>query len=259
MNTIEMAGTVGAGKTTLAHSLRTMLRKRDIDALSVHEAIELTMKRSIFGRLFHKLLRTPSHRRTAGLVVYRVLVRPGHEMWFIARHLRLTRLIMRSLKGLSLPIWHRRKIFRLFLRRAAALQFLGPRLEPREILIVDEGLVQRAVNIFAWSRHGVDPTVVTEYLANVPPSDLVLFVNVPESTSFERTSKRGLPARLMEDDGNTVERFMMHAAEIAAITMTYLEQADRPSCVIENGGSHDRAVESLENIVEDHLAAGTST
>jgi hypothetical protein len=63
----------------------------------------------------------------------------------------------------------------------------------------------------------------------------------------------------MGHDENTVERFMMHAADIAAITATYLEQADRPSCVIENGGSRDRAVESLENVVEDHFAAGKST
>jgi thymidylate kinase len=259
VNTIEMAGMVGAGKTTLACTLRAMLRERDLDALSVHEAIELAMKRSNFGRFSHRLLRAPSHRRTAGLVAYRMLVRPSHEMWFVAHHLRLTRLVLRSVQRLPLPIWHRRKIFRLFLRRAAALEFLGPRLEPREILIVDEGLVQRAVNIFAWSRHEVDPTAVTDYLASVPPSDLVLIVDVPESTSFERASARGLPARLMGHDENTVQRFMMHATDIAAITAGYLEHADRPSCVIENGGSRDRAIESLENVVDDHFAAGKST
>ena len=254
-----MAGMVGAGKTTLAYALRGMLRKRGIDTLSVHEAIELSMRRSAFGRLSHRLLRTPSHRRTAGLVAYRGLVRPGHEMWFIVHHLRLTRLVVRTLRRLPLPIWHRRKIFRLFIRRAAALEFLGPRLEPCEILIVEEGLVQRAINIFAWSRHGVDPTAVTEYLADLPPSDLVLFVDVPESTSFERANARGIPARLMGHEENTVKRFMSHAADIAAITVTYLEQADRPSHVIENGGSRDRALESLENVVDDHLAAGKST
>ena len=259
MNTIEMAGMVGAGKTTLAHRLRAMLRKRDIDALTVHEAIELAMKRSTFGRFSHRLLRTPSHRQTAELVAYRLLVRPGHEMWFIANHLRLTRHVVRSLQRLPLPLWHRRRIFRLFLRRAAALEFLSRRLEPREILIVEEGLVQRAVNIFAWGQHGVDPTAVTEYLTNVPPSDLVLFVDVPESTSFERASARGLPARLIGHEENTVERFMMHAADIAAITVTCLEQADRPLCVIENGGSRDRAIESLENVVEDHLTTGRTT
>ena len=254
-----MAGMVGAGKTTLAHDLRAMLTKRDIDALSVHEAIELAMKRSTFGRFSHRMLRTPSHRRTAGLVAYRVLVRPWYEMWFITHHLRLTRLVVRSLQRLPLPIWHRRKILRLFLRRAAALEYLGPRLKPREILIVEEGLVQRAVNIFAWSRHGVDPTAVMEYLTSVPPSDLVLFVDVPESTSFDRASARGLPARLMGHEENTVGRFITHAADIAAITVTYLEQADRPSCVIENGGSRDRAIGSLENAVEDHLPGGRTT
>jgi hypothetical protein len=63
----------------------------------------------------------------------------------------------------------------------------------------------------------------------------------------------------MGHDENTVQRFMMHAADIAAITAAYLEHADRPSCVIENGGSRDRAIESLENVVEDHFAAGKST
>ncbi len=254
-----MAGMVGAGKTTLADALRTMLSQRDVGVLSVQDAIELAMKRSTFGVLARRLLRAPSHRRTAEIVAYKALVRPWHELWFIARYLRLTRLVLRAVRRLPLPLWHRRTIFQLFIRRAASLEFLRTRLEPREILLVEEGLVQRAVNIFAWCRHGVDRAPVTEYLAALPPSDLVLFIEVPKSISFERASSRGLPSRLVGYEEDAVERFMMSAADIATITATYLGQANRPLFIIENGGPLNRALASLEVVVERYLAAGTTT
>ncbi len=256
MNTIEMAGTVGAGKTTLADALRVMLTQRDVEVFDVKDAIELAMKRSNLGGLFGWLLRAPSHRRTASVIAYRALVRPWHEMWFITHHLHLTRLVLRTLRHLPLPIWHRRRIFRLFLRRAASLEFLRSRIGPGEILIVEEGLVQRAVNIFAWDRHAVDQAAVTEYLTALPSLDLVLFVEIAEPTSFERASLRGLPARLAGHTEDAVERFMMHAVDVASITVTYLEQTDGPFYIIENGGPLDRTLDSLEAIVEDQLASG---
>jgi hypothetical protein len=123
--------------------------------------------------------------------------------------------------------------------------------------LLEEGLVQRAVNIFAWGRDGVDRAATIEYLAALPISDLVLFVEVTESTSFERATSRGLPARLVGHEEDTVQRFMKNAADIAGITEAHLEQVDRASFVIENGGPLDRALASLEAVVESHLEAET--
>ena len=58
MTIIEMAGMVGAGKTTLADALRVMLRQRDVEVLSVQDAIDLAMNRSSIGGLSLRLLRS---------------------------------------------------------------------------------------------------------------------------------------------------------------------------------------------------------
>lgn len=240
---VELVGMVGSGKTTIARELPEMLASRGITAYTGKEALAVCMDRSWLGPLTRRLAGTHSDRVRINLAIYRRLVRPLFVLAFTLSYPRAVFWGLRAPGTRAIPRLHRRKVRQLFLRMAALIHFVRPRLAEGEVVVLEEGTVHRAVNLFAWGE--VDRAITEKFLDALPPSDLIISVEAPLPVCLERTEGRGLPRRLTERDERTIGRFMENAAGIIEIVGEWLERSPSPVITVFNGGRLEEALGSL--------------
>jgi len=245
LSVVEMAGMVGAGKTTLAAAVTAALEDRGYRVLRPAVAIDEVLDRSLVGMAARLLVRSPTARRRVQRAVYRLVLRPCHMAWFVAGRARPTATAVGAVWRSPLPGWHRRKIVGLLLRSAATQLYLVRRMRSDEVLLIDEGLVHRAVNLFAWTDGDVDLAAVAHYVTSLPPTDLLVLVTAPLLVCVERADARGLPRRLVGHDDATVARFMTNAAAVVDALPELLRAGCQPWVRVDNGGMRGDAVAAL--------------
>ena len=254
LTTVEMAGMVGAGKTTLADAVAAELEDHGYRVLRPAAAVAEALDRSTVGAVSRRLTRSPAARRHLQRAWYRLVVRPAHIACFVAGRLRPTWSAARAVKRSPLPRWHRRKILGLLLRPAATQRYLERRLRPDEVVLLDEGMVHRAVNLFAWTAGDVDLAAVGRYVDGLPATDLVVLVTAPLEVCIERAGARGLPRRLAGRDEATVSRFMHNAATVVDALPGLLRRGRRRWVAIDNRGTRDAAAALVRRAVRANLA-----
>lgn len=204
MRTIELAGSVGAGKTSLVEPLRRHLAERGHEVMTLGEA--------------------------------RTRVAPGGFAWparvaatarFTARHPGLVVAAGRSLLRAPIPAWHRRHIFALILRLGAELDLIAARLAPGVSVILDEGWLHRSVNLFAWRVPTPDHEEITSYLDRAPLSRTIVLVDAPRAALRARISGRGLPKRLRFRPVAEVDAFLARAERVLSLAANSLAEDAR--------------------------------
>lgn len=254
MIVIELVGMVGSGKSTIARELPELLAKRGVTAYGGQQAIEICLDRSWFSPLTHRLL-SDAHRMRLNRAVYRWLIRPVWVLLFVLIHTRAVRRAFRASGSHSIPRWHRRKLRQLFLHTAAAASFVRPRLRKEEAMILEEGIVHRAVNLFAWGE--IDHERIEAFLSDLPPTDLLVSVDAPLPVCLDRVAARGLPRRLEHQDGETIERFFDRAAAIIEIVEDWLGRSSIPTITVFNGASLEQALADLSEGLDLHALSAT--
>ncbi len=254
MTVVEMMGMVGSGKTTLAGVMSDDLEGKGFQVLPVTEALHVVLSRTAVGSVVRALVSSEAGRERVHGVLYRRVIRPCYCWIFIARHPRLAALALAAVGRSAIGVRHRVRILKLFVRPGAAQLFLGPRMEVNEILLFEEGLVHRAVNLFSWCEGEVDVAALEQYVDRVPATDLIVVVEASTAVAVDRARARGLPVRLIGVDDATIERFMARAAEVAVFVAGALRRSDRPTVVIDNDGPVADAIASLRASLADHLA-----
>jgi Ser/Thr protein kinase RdoA (MazF antagonist) len=229
MTWVEVTGPVGAGKSALMPAILDAwrcagLRPIEVPGPANGEAARLT---------------TRWHDRARGSVL------------FLARHRGLVASAAQALLVAPLPMWHRRAIVDLVLRLAAADQGLRGR-DPDEVIVVDEGWIHRAINLFAWSGRQEDDRI-DRYLERVPRPDLVIMVDAAETIRRERLSVRGLPKRLRDKDPAVVERFLVCSEGLLGSISAWLRRQGVPVISVANDAALAVAEAALRQ--EIHLVA----
>jgi len=241
---VEFTGMVGAGKSTLALALKKLLQDNNFEALSLGEAIVNQMERSLLGRLVYSI--APVAWRTRVLYkVYSLGVEPLCRVHFAYENPRLVWKVCASQFHRQIPLRHRQAILSLFFKIAGGYQFLRHRLEPNQVVILEEGLIHRAVNLYAWEPKQIDPALLMTYFSLLPALDLVVLVRAPFDICMERAEFRGLPSRLHGKDESTVDRFMNHSAQIIGLASEFLASTDRPVVEVDNGGQLEEGIANL--------------
>ncbi|MEO8509629.1 MAG: phosphotransferase [Chloroflexota bacterium] len=222
MRTIEFAGAVGSGKSTLAPELVRLLREAGIDAVGQTDAL-------------------------AGLVSRRVglAVDAPHGAAFAATHPRLMLLVARVLARAATDRSHRRRIAGLVLRLGARRQFLESTLAPDRTVVIDEGFVQRAVNVFAWAPGPLPVRDLARYFRLAPIGDVVVMVQVDGRVARGRARARGLPQRVAAKPVEEAERFLARAEQVVDAAGRVLQSLGVPTIVVNNDGTREGAVDAL--------------
>ena len=91
-----------------------------------------------------------------------------HGVLFCPDNPRLVCQVLASQLHTNIPSWHKRLCIALFFQRAGAFHFLRHRLQSDEVVIVDEGLFHRSVNLFAWRSEPPDRKTIMAYLRTLP-------------------------------------------------------------------------------------------
>jgi thymidylate kinase len=252
---IEFTGMVGAGKSTVAAELKGFLRENGVQALSPVEAMRCGLERSRLGRALERL--APAGRRGRRLRSFSLRALDlCYRLSFACERPRLVWCVLTSQLRRTIPWWHRRKIIGLFFEVAGRYQFLRHRLRAGEAVVLEEGFVHRAINLYAWEPGQIDPDRVEHYLALVPASDLVVLVRAPLDVCLERARLRGLPTRLRDKDQRTIDRFMVHSDRIIAIASAFLAGQRREAIDVDNGGRLEDGIAGLRNRLRDGRIAG---
>jgi Ser/Thr protein kinase RdoA (MazF antagonist) len=215
VRTIEIAGAVGAGKSSVVGPLVELLLARGSDAVTLEAAM---------ARLEPELGATA--RRAAAAR-------------FTLAHGPLLILVGRAILRAPIPWWHRRRIFALVLKLGMRLELLRTRLATDTIVVVDEGWLQRALNMFAWRRDAPSAGEIDSYLDRAPLADVVVVVEAPAEVTRERAIARGLPRRLRGRSSDDVDAFLARGHDVLTRALVSLAAGPRGVRVVRviNNGS----------------------
>lgn len=242
---IEFAGGVGAGKSSLASALRQRLDRAGVSTFSPQEAFQrYTAQAFPLGFQSPELREDRTIHFTRWALLHAMLA--VGQARFSMKHPGLIQQVIASADARrSLPRWHQKIILALFFRVAGWYEYLSPRPVPGEVVVVEEGLVHRAVNLFAWEPGMLDQQQIRRYLERLPPVPLTVVVRAPVDVCLDRTSRRGLPIRLQGKSPFEIRRFIEHSDAIAAQMGPVLQARRQPIIEITNIGMLDQSIAEL--------------
>ncbi len=222
---IEFLGGVGSGKSSLATALKAGFQAAEFPVWSPQEAFNI--------RLTQSLPKAISYGRP-GHVARRALL-AGCQARFSLKHPKLVWQAWTASRNLHhLPGWHRRIIFNLFLEVAGWYQGLTDKVPPESMVVVDEGLAHRSINLFAWQTGELDTKAIQSYIENLPDIPLTILVCAPLEASLERAYNRGLPMRLRGKDPQTIDRFVESSHAVASLAGKMLTSKGRMVIEVDN-------------------------
>lgn len=252
---IEFTGLVGSGKSTLAQASKQFLLSSGVKAFSPPEAVRSCFERSTLGRALTKWFPVTWQRKAAKFIP-RLELRLVYPFFFTLAYPGLVLHVIRTAPALKvLPTWHRRIILRLFFEVAGQYYYLRRRLIPGEVVLFEEGLLHRAINLYAWEPGPINQQMVAKYLRLLPAPDLAVFIKAAPDLCLKRARERGLPSRLKDKNTQVVEQFMANTVNILA-----LAEKNRGQSILEvdNSTDLDQALFALHQGLETILpGAGT--
>jgi thymidylate kinase len=250
---IEFLGNSGAGKSTLIPAVAGLLRDDGLVAMPVTEAIHCYMRKTGVGRLVCFL----APRAWQGPILWRVFsygLSRLHAARFTMQNLRLVRYVVTTQRRRPIPGQHRRLILRLFFRMIGSYHFLRSRVQPGEVLLIDEGFVHRVVHMFVSASERPAPDQVAAYLKLLPRSDLVVWVQAPLDVCQARISARGLQVRLRGLEAHEVVQFLENAQQVVSIAAQYLKGMGWDVVAVDNGGAPAAAAADLHRSLGQYLS-----
>lgn len=211
MTIVELVGPVGAGKSAVAAALPAALRERGVAVSRLDEV-------------------AAANRLETWLWNARFALANPRLAWEAAR----------AAVGAPLPWWHRRLILGLVLGVGGKME--RARGGPREhVVLVDEGLVHRTVNLFAWYAQPM-ADAVQRYAERVPTDGIFIYVDARPATARRRALARGLPKRLVGRSPAEVSAFISRARRVVEVAIETSERRGATVIRVANGRSLRRAV-----------------
>jgi len=234
---IEFTGIVGSGKSSLAEKLKEFSESEREEILSSSEAAERVAGRTASGIIIKTLLPIKTLQRKALRRVFAVTTAPWARGAFKNSHAVLIRHVLETSPARRvLPNLHWKIIYKLFLEAGGRTELFMNRLKTGESAVMDEGLVHRAINLYAWETETLDEPSVRAYFRALPGVGPVIIAQCDLETALQRARQRGLPQRLRDKDESVVMRFMENSTRIVEIAAEDLVTR-RQVYIIDNSGS----------------------
>ncbi len=250
MNFIEFTGMVGAGKSTVAVALATHLQQHQLNPLTPADASRRCLERSRCGQVIQALVPVAWQKQFLNRWLRHVTL-PVYQFLFALAHPQLWWLVYQSQLKRQLPWGHRRLILQRFATVAGHYQFLCSRLKADEVVIFEEGLVHRAINLFAWEEGALKPEVLLAYYRQLPVMGLLIVVEAPDVVCQVRAQNRGLPARLAAQDALVIERFTHHSRHIIQLALA-AAAGQRPVIQLDNSQALAESMALLHESLTRH-------
>lgn len=250
---VEVVGAPGAGKTTLTALLRDELDRRAVAADTVVGRAREHAARTRPGRIADRV--RPARLRRALLWQVFYATTSVDAACFAREHAALARCAIASQRGRPLPVRRKAHVLYWFFQLGGRLRFLHRTGRPGEVVVVDDGFLQRTAHLYASHVEEPRRDAVDAYVALVPPPDLVVHVTAPDDVCARRVLDRGLWAHSRRLTRTDVERLV--AASRHAVTRA-TEAARRrgvPVVQVPNGDGGGRGLDrAVAAVVTEWLA-----
>lgn len=214
---VEFVGTPGAGKTTLATALVTLLEERGIAAADVVGAARGHVRRTRVGRVIARS--APPRLRDLLLWQAFYLLGVAHAVRFGIERPTLVRHALRSQLRRGLPFRTRAHVLYWYVHLCGRYRFLTATSAEDEVLVLDDGFAQRAVHLFASPYDEPDARRVTIYVDLLPPPDLLIVAVAGWGECEQRVRARGIWRHARHLSGDQLSRYLQHAEQVVDVTI----------------------------------------
>jgi thymidylate kinase len=238
---VELTGSTGVGKSTLAARLLERLAERGVRAIASDQFVC-----QCYG-LRLQWVRWP--------VVMSVIVDVLTAPWcllFLLRQPGLCWLLIRiAWRDLESPLF-RLNVLRNIAKRLGTHEMLARHRTGDEVVLVDEGLVHQAHSLFVHPSAEPRPDELARFVGEIPMPDLLVLVEGPTCELVERTLRRGHP-RLSDGRIAQVRPFIERAQTVLRrVARMAAERTD--TTVVLNAGTgeagRDAALDDLLRALE---------
>lgn len=237
---VEFIGSTGAGKTTLIAAVQRRLGhaaevKTSFDLvaapLGLHGMTHSTVKnlmQEVLGLPFF-LCALPWHRAFI-VFVLRMLARQASFTFFTVN-------ILRSLE------------------RKIGIYEIARRYAREQIVLVDEGTVLVAHNIFVYTSELYTPEEITKFARLVPLPDGIVYIRAPLDDLIHRALLRADPPREMKSKNRgQIERYVKRAVSIFEQLVKAEEIRDRV-LIVENPEATAKNREAIVNDIAEFICS----
>ena len=233
---IEFLGGVGSGKSSLATELKQRFKIAEILVSSPQQVLDNRLVRSLPKAILYG---------RSGKAARRTLL-TGYQTRFSLKHPKLVWQAWNASQKLgNLPGWHRKIIFNLFFAVAGWYEAVPDKVIPKSLVVIDEGLAHRSINVFAWQNEELDTKEIQAYIENLPEVPLTILVSTPVQTCLERAYNRGLPLRLRGKDPEAIRRFVENSHTVASLAGRTLASNGRSVIKINNSSGLEQSIATL--------------
>ncbi|HVR31599.1 MAG TPA: phosphotransferase [Acidimicrobiia bacterium] len=185
---VELAGPRGAAKTTVLPAVVDALRLRGLVPRTPVEAARDLAARGPVGSLAALLPTTLRGRVLWGIYVVEA---SALGWWRVLRRSGLRSVVRDQVKRPATAMVPERRM-KSFIRHVGTDALFRRRARTAEVLVVADGYLHRAVQLFTSPSECASTAVVASYLTSIPPPALAVLVDAPPEVCVRRVAGRGV-------------------------------------------------------------------
>jgi thymidylate kinase len=229
---VEFIGSTGAGKTTLIEEVRHSLAKKVAVATPFDLVAERLGVRGVTNlsaqHLIQELVGLPFFLRALNqhkeFVVF--------TLRMLARQANFTFFTINNLRSLE--------------RKIAAYEMIR-RMNHERIILVDEGTVLTAHNVFVYTSAIYTPEEIARFASLVPLPDTIVYIKAPVDVLVQRSLQRTDPPREIKSKNRTqIEKYIVRAASM----FDQLVKAENIQCRLIIVEYHDFIKQGYDTVVD---------
>lgn len=206
---IELVGTPGAGKTTLARELVEILGDHGLAAGTIVDRARLHAARTLPGRMLAWVTPAPFQRPLLWTVFYVLSAVDG--LRFAREHRALAGLVVRRQRRRPIPAPLRRHILFWFFQLGGRRRFLQRTSRSGDVLVLDDGFLHRAVHLHASPGERPEAEQVAAYVDLLPRPDVVIRPVASRETCERRVRERGVWRHSRHLTGDELSNYLANA------------------------------------------------
>lgn len=235
---VEFVGSTGAGKTTLIDEVRHNLA----ESVGVTTSYGLVAEPLGLSAVAHPTVRNLVQEITALPLLLPALRRQRAFVSFTLRMLA---------RQADLSIFTV-NILRSLVRKLGEYE-IGRRRQREGIVLVDEGTVLAAHNLFVYSSAVYTTAEIDKFAALVPLPDVIVYVRAPLESMVNRSLRRcDLPRELGAKSRTEVKKCVERATDLFD-QLTQAERLRSRTLIVENPDASDKGREATVDDISDRL------
>jgi hypothetical protein len=252
---VEFVGTPGAGKTTLALRLVSLLDRQAVPAMAMIDAARPHVARTRVGRVINLVPSASARRALLWWAFYTLGL--AHAVAFAREHRSLTHLVLRSQLRRPLPLRRRLHILFWHFQLCGRYRFLTTTADTGEVLVIDDGFLHRAVTLHASHCEQPDSAAIARYLDLAPGPDVIVLTIADRDVCETRICERGIWRHSRKLTHPELARLVGNCELAADLAVSHARHRDWVVVGVENSRREFARVEADLARVIAHCIAGS--